>query len=327
MACCGLVVYLLVRLVGMSRGSATVPTGLTRVKFVGSGDRGAQRAALPWLLAGTVVELALAVGLAALVLHLIGSGQHRMVMAQVGAHRGVGVALGVTGLLVGYLSGIAGATGRLPVGPLLAWIGGLACAGVALVGPVAAAVGESHLAYMVQLELLMVVAPVLLVVGVRDLRRGHDRPRGLMLAAPLVWAGVLVAWHLPGLHESVGTEPVRLASFVAGGLVLWWCVLDRHVPAGDIAVDDRRARGRVLLVALEASALVGLTLLVAPAPLYADMAMGWAGLSPMADQRAAGALMMVVEIIVAAIWVLRGAARRTRGVDLFGVGIVRGSAA
>jgi hypothetical protein len=192
---------------------------------------------------------------------------------------------------------------------------------------------SSHLLLMIQVELLTVVAPIALWLLVRPMvsrRRpaaecaecpdegivaelSGGRPRALTVAvlAALAYPAVIIGWHLPAVHalthpgtaDAPAVAVVRAVSLLAAGLVLWVVVL------GPQPTLPGRTRALVAATALELTALPGLALLLAITPLYGATT-GAFGLSALADQRIAGALMMLVDLPIALVL-----ARRLRTAD------------
>jgi len=197
-----------------------------------------------------------------------------------------------------------------------AFAGGLLAVAVALVSPVDAMSQALLSAHMVQHLLLTVVAPPLLVLGrpliaaaavrsewrrsaLRLARRRFVRASGRLLGHPLVaWFLALVTlwtWHLPAFYDSAlrneAVHVVEHSSFLAVALLFWGTALrptgPRRLPGG---LD-------VLFVATGAlhGAVLGALLAFAATPLYAshaESARAW-GVSPLADQQWAGAVMWI----------------------------------
>jgi hypothetical protein len=128
----------------------------------------------------------------------------------------------------------------------------------------------SHLLTMAVMELLLAGLPLALT----GLNRGrlHVTP-WLVIPAALSTPAALVATHASSSHHPTLGSAVDLGLFAAG-LLTWATVLDPGLPGW--------TRLGVFVVAQEASGLLGLALLVGT------------GLS--ADTRAAGALMMLVDL-------------------------------
>ena len=184
------------------------------------------------------------------------------------------------------------------------------------------AASRSLVAHMLQHEVLATVAPVLLVLGIPP-----DRPRmGATWRAatdPLTgwaaWSAAVVGWHLPGPHAAAAASwwvsELRAATLLAAGVLLW-ASLVRPADERAAAVPRIGALGG----AMAACGAVGAVLLAWPEPLYAHGG-GTPGLGVLADQRAAGGVMMAVDMtaMMAALYALipdwAGAAARQTGAD------------
>jgi putative membrane protein len=90
--------------------------------------------------------------------------------------------------------------------------------------------------HMLQHVLLGVVAPPLLLLGLnRDMARGLLRAPGLAavtepVPAQVLAAAVMIGWHVPALYDatlySESLHVVEHVSFIAGGVLFWWPVVD-----------------------------------------------------------------------------------------------------
>lgn len=156
---------------------------------------------------------------------------------------------------------------------------------------------RSLVGHMAQHEVLATVAPVLLVLGVPPLRpragavwRALTDP-GLGGAA---WAAAVIVWHLPGPHAAAASSwwmgELRAATLVAAGVLLWLAILRPSREREADVVPRLAAVG----CAMAACGAVGAVLLMWTEPIYGHG--GALGLGLMADQRAAGAVMMVVDM-------------------------------
>jgi putative membrane protein len=155
---------------------------------------------------------------------------------------------------------------------------------IAFLPVVRTAAAASHLVLMAQTMVLMVLAPVLLITAFAERRRGNHL--GLALLAAGGYLSVLYLWHVPGPHDAamsnLGWDWIRVATCAAIG-VLFWSAARTNLPA--------------LLLAGGGSGLLGLALVVGPQPLFA-MTPALPGLTTLADQRLAGLLMMIVDVVV-----------------------------
>jgi cytochrome c oxidase assembly factor CtaG len=161
--------------------------------------------------------------------------------------------------------------------------------------------GGEHLltVHMVRHLLLMSVAPPLVWLA-RPIKR-----LGIPLGHPVVcWVAattVLVAWHVPALltlsMSSRAWQAIEQLSFLAGGLLFWWPVVQ---PWPASAAEPRWSMVLYLFLAtLPCDALSGFLVFserivyALPASTHAH-----AGLSALDDQQLAGALMWTVVTIV-----------------------------
>ncbi len=222
------------------------------------------------------------------------------------------VALAV--LLFGCALVVWRSRGRLDPPTVFALGAGVVVAFLAAASPLGSLVARgSHLAFMLQLELLMNVAPPLLLLGLLPAMRpakelpAKERPAKERPAysrtgvAPMlglgVWLLAIYVPHLPAVHALVLGSPVayalQLAGFAAAGALFWSPIL------GDGGMG---LRGKLAYLAL---AQVGAGLLAAfliwyPGLVY-DHQHGALpfGLSAVADQRLSGVAMMVVDMLAA----------------------------
>lgn len=182
------------------------------------------------------------------------------------------IALGVAGLA--YLAGVRA---RAPLTPwhLAAFAAGWLALAAALAPPLDRAAADSFALHMVQHELLMVVAPPLMILGRPFTALGAVAPRGLLralawplrippAAAWLLHAAALWTWHAPRLFDAALAAPavhaLQHACFFFTALLFWWTVF-RRVRVGTAAI-------YVVTTIIHSGALAAL-LTFAPAPLYA----------------------------------------------------------
>jgi putative copper resistance protein D len=217
--------------------------------------------------------------------------------------------------------------GGWPLRRTIPFLGGVATVVVALQSGYGTWDARLLSAHMVQHMLLLLVAPALLLAG-RPLQLllrtlpAHRRPavarrvgavRGLgsPLACLTAFAAVTVLTHLPGFYSATLTHPVLHDAehllYVLAGMLMWWPIL------GDEPLPSARLGGLGMLVYLLATmapmALVGAVLnrhaaLVYPA--YAAPAHA-AGISALADQAQAGAVMWVggnTIVIAVGLWAI-----------------------
>ncbi len=169
--------------------------------------------------------------------------------------------------------------------------------------------GEDYLfsAHMLQHVLLGDIAPALLLLSLSRVimrpatRRlmGVERALG-PLASPwtgiALWIGLMYLWHLPAMYDAALSNPVihliEHASFFTAGVAVWWPLIS--------PVPMRRRLTGLATVAYIGTAKFGLAALGLYLTwsnsliyeYYADVPRIW-GLSPVGDQNAGGAIMMV----------------------------------
>jgi cytochrome c oxidase assembly factor CtaG len=184
---------------------------------------------------------------------------------------------------------------------------GLVVMAVPLMSPLNAA-GERYLisAHMLEHVLLADAGPALLVLAVRGplARAVLPRPVPEVLLRPPVtfaaWVAVIGVWHLPALYDRALTHPwlhdLEHVSFACVGLLVWTQIIDpagsgRLRPAGRLAFTVAVFfAGQVLSDALVFS-------FHPYYPAYADQPGRLFGISPLADQRAAGLVMAVEQLL------------------------------
>jgi putative membrane protein len=175
----------------------------------------------------------------------------------------------------------------------VAYLGGLAVLGIALMSPIDILSAQFFFMHMIQHLLLVMVAPVLLLVadplpvalwglpaGLRleagRLLRPDSRFRstGRALTAPgLVWlysVAALVGWHDPGAYnltlESELVHDLEHITFFATAMLFWW-----HVIGSAPHIHKRLSRGvRIgyVLSIVPASAITGVAIAFASQPIY-----------------------------------------------------------
>jgi cytochrome c oxidase assembly factor CtaG len=181
---------------------------------------------------------------------------------------------------------------------------------VALVSPLAALDYELLWAHMAQHLLLADLGALLIVLGLTGpllqpllATRGLGWLRALghpAVALPL-WLANLYLWHIPGLYQAaVSSEAVHAlehACFVGFGIAMWMALLG---PLPKPAWFGNGARLVYVVVVRLGGAVLANVMLWAGSPLYPDYAAGEAahGISPLADQGAAGVVMMVEQSLV-----------------------------
>ena len=210
------------------------------------------------------------------------------------------------------------------IGRLVLFTSGVTLAVLALVSPVDP-IGEQYLlsVHMLQHVLLGDAAPALILLGLRGplsllivprpvLRRLARltwlRRAARQLLRPVValglWAIVYAGWHIPAVydyalsHQTV--HDLEHLSFLLVGLLVWTLLVD-PLPHKRLTV---RTRILVALVLFALGNVLADTLIIAPHTLYGAYATQpdrlW-GLSPLTDQRLAGAVMMLEQLVTVGI--------------------------
>ena len=204
------------------------------------------------------------------------------------------------------------ALGGRPVPPWrqLSFASGMLLILVALVSPLAALDDQLVWVHMAQHLVLGDLAALLIVLGLtgpllqpllaaRGLRwlRALSHPA---VALPL-WLADLYLWHVPALYQaalsSQAVHALEHTCFVGFGIAMWMALL------GPLPKPDWFGNGArliyVVVVRFGGAALANV-LLWAGSPLYPDYAAGEAahGITPLADQGAAGVVMMVEQGLV-----------------------------
>ncbi len=207
--------------------------------------------------------------------------------------------------------------------PAVALAAGIVVACLAAASPLGSLVARgSHLAYMLQLELLLNVAPPLFAVGLLAVLRpagflpAKDDSRAYTVAAAGLgfWLLAMYVPHLPAVHSVVLGFPtayaLQLAGFVLAGTLFWLPV----VGSGGMSLRGKLA---YLAFAQVGAGLLAALLIWSPGLVY-DHQHGVMpfGLSAVADQRLSGVVMMVMDMLAASTaagWLfVRAAARPER---------------
>jgi putative membrane protein len=217
------------------------------------------------------------------------------------------------------------------------FLAGVALVLLGLVSPLDA-IAEEYLqaAHMLQhvviadlgiaLTLVAVRGPLALFFLPRDLLAPLARVRVLrralaVLLRPAVaislWVATLVAWHVPALYEAALDSPAihRLEhlSFVVVGLLVWTLIID---PAHHLrlTVNERIGVAVLLFWIGQVLSYVFVFGFEPSYDVYAEQPERLFGLSPLADQRLAGVVMMVEQALTlgVALVLLFRSARRAR---------------
>lgn len=212
----------------------------------------------------------------------------------------------------------------------LSFVGGWLVVALALLSPLHDASEQLFSAHMVQHELLMALAPPLLVLGrpmvvmLWGLPAGWRHDVAGVSRLPIfraVWRAVarpfhawlihgltIWLWHLPALFEaalrSEIVHAVQHSCFIGSALLFWWSII----------YGQRRAARGMAVVYLFTTAVhtgvLGALMTFSRAPwygAYADNAAAW-GLTPMADQQLAGLIMWIpasIAYLIAALTIMQ----------------------
>jgi putative membrane protein len=187
---------------------------------------------------------------------------------------------------------------------------GIALIVIALVSPLAALDDELVWVHMAQHLVLGDLAALLLVLGLTGpLLQPVLAPRWLgwlralvhpAVALPL-WLADLYLWHVPALYQAaLSTEAIHAlehACFTGFGIAMWMALVG---PLPKPAWFGNAARLVYILVVRFGGAVLGNVLIWSGTALYPDYAAGEAarGISPLADQGAAGVVMMIEQGLV-----------------------------
>jgi putative membrane protein len=187
---------------------------------------------------------------------------------------------------------------------------GVALVVVASVPPLSSEAGRSLTLHMVQHLLVGDLAPLLVVLG-------YARPVRLHAAATLAaWALSRAVWHYPSLFDAAvahgALHVLEHLCLLGGGLALWAVVLGRTSagPGTRIGLDAFFQVGGTAL---------GLTFVFAGTALYPHYVAHHSFGSALTDQRAAGAVMMGENTVVAFVlagWLLYGLLREEPATSL-----------
>ena len=199
----------------------------------------------------------------------------------------------------------------VPVWRQACFASGLLLMAIALFSPIGHMAEELVLMHMVEHLLIGDIGPLLLVLGLTGpllapvlAIRPLDRLRALAhpaVAFPL-WAANLYLWHVPALYEAAyGTAPLHAlehTTFIVFGCLMWMPLLG---PLPMPAWFGNAWRLGYALAVRFAGVILGNVLMWSGTVLYPRYAAGEAywGISPLADQSTAGAIMMVEGTFVA----------------------------
>jgi putative membrane protein len=195
---------------------------------------------------------------------------------------------------------------------LVSWLAGCAVVLGALISPVDALGEQTFVMHMVQHVLLLDVAPILLILGLTKVlmrpvtRRLQplERRAGLVAhpaVAVVVYVAVMYVWHVPALYDAALRDAtvhvLEHLCFFSAGFFYWYFLLS---PVRT-RLDRRGMYPVVYMLSTKIGVgLLGIALTFAPDAIY-DFYKGqpeiW-GLSPSADQAAAGAVMALEQSVI-----------------------------
>jgi putative membrane protein len=225
---------------------------------------------------------------------------------------------------------LAGRGAPVPAWRQWCWYGGIALIVVTLSSPIAIISDELFAVHMVEHLLIADLGALLLVLGltgpmlapllrIRELRwlRTLAHP---VVALPL-WAINFYVWHLPALYQRTLTSDwvhaLEHMLFLAFGMAIWMALLG---PLPKPAWFGNLAKiGYIVLVRLIESVLANVLLWSGTVlyPRYLPGERKW-GITPLQDQTAAGAIMMIEGSIVTILlfgWLFLRAARESEERD------------
>jgi putative membrane protein len=208
----------------------------------------------------------------------------------------------------------------VPTGQIVLWHLGISLWAVGFFSPIHTLGDDLLSAHMAQHLLIADLAAPLLLAGARNpvlmfllprpalvtlartgwLRRGFRRLRQPLVAIP-VYALFLYGWHFSIFFDAAVRHPLVHAlqhmSFVGIGILVWWSALEPK---------RRRLHGDLwkipyLLGARMIGMMLGMSFVLIRVPVYTAVYGSGErrfGLSPIADQQIAGALMVTLDILI-----------------------------
>jgi cytochrome c oxidase assembly factor CtaG len=207
----------------------------------------------------------------------------------------------------------------VPRGQVVLWHLGLGLQAIALLSPIGSLSDELLTAHMAEHILLADLGAPLLLAGLRNPVLAFFLPRDVLvplarrrrlrtvfrtLRKPLValpvYTVVLYGWHLSFAFEgAVRNDLVHLAqhaSFIFAGVLVWWSALEpkRRQLHGDLWKIGHILGARMI------GMFLGMAFVLIRSPVYAGV-YGTGerhGISALADQQTAGAMMVAVDILI-----------------------------
>jgi cytochrome c oxidase assembly factor CtaG len=213
---------------------------------------------------------------------------------------------------------------------LIAFAGGLAVIAIAVMSPLdSLADDRSFAAHMLQHELLLTVAPLLLLIGldtqllvpltrwvIRPALRHRVTTRALRSVtspslALALWSASVLVWSVPAMVAlAYRNDTIHYAEhfqLVTVGLLFWAVIL---APFPSLHRPNLARKVTYLAMVSVVGAGVAAVLAFNPTTLYGvpyGAGKPWLGLSSLADQRLAAAVMMAIDMpaaLAAAVWVV-----------------------
>jgi cytochrome c oxidase assembly factor CtaG len=228
--------------------------------------------------------------------------------------------LGVEGLYLRALHILHGRGVSVPTLQIVLWHMGIALWAIGFFSPIHTLGDDLLSAHMAQHLLIADLAAPLLLAGVRNpvlmfylprpalvtlARSGWPRRAFRWIRQPLVaipiYTFFLYGWHFSIFFEAAVRNPLVHAlqhmSFVGIGILVWWSALDPK---------RRRLRGELwkipyLLGARMIGMMLGMSFVLIRVPIYTGVYGSGErkfGLSPIADQQIAGAMMVTLDILI-----------------------------
>jgi len=208
---------------------------------------------------------------------------------------------------------------RVPRGQIALWHLGIACQAVAFLSPIGSLADELLSAHMAEHLLMADIGAPLLLAGFRNpvlafflprevlvplarrrrLRKAFRTLRQPLVAIP-VYVVVLYGWHLSFAFEGAVRHDLvhaaQHASFVFAGMLVWWPALEpkRRRLHGDLWKIGHIFAARMLAMFL------GMSFVLIRTPVYTGVydPVERHGVSALADQQAAGAMMVSLDIVI-----------------------------
>ncbi len=208
---------------------------------------------------------------------------------------------------------------RVPRGQIVLWHLGVACQAVAFLSPIGSLADELLSAHMAEHLLMADIGAPLLLAGIRNpvlafflprdvlvplarrrrLRKAFRTLRQPLVAIP-VYVVVLYGWHLSFAFEGAVKHDLvhaaQHASFVFAGTLVWWSALEpkRRRLHGDLWKIGHIFAARML------GMFLGMSFVLIRTPVYTGVydPVERHGVSALADQQAAGAMMVTVDIVI-----------------------------